>query len=172
LLAAGLASAQQLPDYRLHPGDSVEIGVWKETELQKIAIIRPDGKFSFPLVGEITAVGRTVTEIHKEIVDHLREFIPEPVVTVSVKEVDGNRVYVIGQVAKPGAVAMNPAINVLQALAIAGGLTPFAAANDIIVIRKAGNEQQVLHFRYGEVAKGSGLQQNINLVAGDVVIVP
>jgi polysaccharide export outer membrane protein len=167
------APAQQIVEYTLHPGDTVDIGVWKETEMQRTTLIRPDGKFSFPLAGEITAVGKTAAQIQQEIVNNLRKYIPEPVVTVSVKDVEGNKIYVIGQVTKPGAVVMNPSVNILQALSIVGGLTPFAASNDIIVIRTTGGaEQHVYHFRYGEVNKGNALQQNITLVAGDVVVVP
>jgi polysaccharide biosynthesis/export protein len=168
------AAAQTIPDYTLHPGDQLDIAVWKEPDLTRTTLVRPDGKFSFPLAGEINAIGRSVAQVQQEIENKLKKYIPEPVVTVTLKEVDGNRVYVIGQVQKPGAVGMNPTINVLQSLSIAGGLTPFAAANEIIVIRTAGagSEQRVFRFRYGEVNRGNNLQQNIQLVAGDVVVVP
>jgi polysaccharide export outer membrane protein len=180
LLAAALLGAVlvQQPawtapgEYALHAGDTIEVSVWKELDLQRQAIIRPDGKFSFPLAGELEAAGRTPTEIRQEIENRLKVYIPEPVVTVTVLEVGGNRIYVIGQVKKPGTFVMNPQLNVVQALSLAEGTTPFAKLDDIIVIRNAGGTQRVLPFRYSDVASGKNLQQNILLESGDVVLVP
>ena len=166
------APAQQAEPYTLHPGDQLEIGVWKEPELQKTITVRPDGRFSFPLVGEIVASGRTVAQIHKEIESKLQRYIPEPVVSVTLTNVGGNKIYVIGQVKSPGAFVMNPQMNVLQALSLAGGMTPFAAVNNISIIRTNGGEQVVLPFRYEEVSRGRNLQQNVMLESGDVVVVP
>lgn len=164
--------AQALPDYTLNPGDQLDIAVWKEIELTKTVIVRPDGKFSFPLAGEIQAAGRTIAQVQTEITNKLKIYIPEAVVTAAVKELDGYRIYVIGQVGKPGFFIMNPRMNVLQALTVAGGMTPFAALNDIIVLRGSGPAQRVIPFRYTEVVKGKNLNQNIQLEAGDVVVVP
>jgi polysaccharide export outer membrane protein len=172
ILADSPARAQQLPAYSLHPGDEVEVSVWKEVDLQRKVIIQPDGKFSFPLTGEIIAVGRTVADVRSEIEEKLKPFIPEPVVTVTVTGIAGNQIYVIGQVTKPGAYVMNPQINILQALSLAGGMTPFAATNDIIVIRTSKGSQRVLQFQYSDVSKGRGLEQNVMLQSGDVVVVP
>jgi len=166
------AHSQQLPDYTLSPGDQLEISVWKEPDLTKTVVVRPDGKFSVPLAGEIIAVGRTISQIQADITGRLLKYIPEAVVTASLVLMEGNRIYVIGQVNKPGAYVMNPRFNVLQALSVAEGLTPFAGANDIIILRGSGPKQRVIQFRYGEVIKGRGLEQNIPLEAGDVVIVP
>jgi polysaccharide export outer membrane protein len=166
------AHAQQLADYTLNPGDQIDIAVWKELELTKTVIVRPDGKFSFPLAGEIQAAGRTIAQVQAEITNKLKTYIPEAVVTASVKELDGYKVYVIGQVGKPGSFVMNPRMNVLQALTVAGGMTPFAALNDIIVLRGAGAAQHVIQFHYTDVVKGRNLNQNIQLEAGDVVVVP
>ena len=159
-------------DYQLRAGDQIEVSVWKEEELQRVLIIRPDGKFSFPLTGEVQAAGRTPDNVRSYIEERLRPFIPEPVVTVSVTGVNGNSVYVIGQVNKPGAFVMNPRLNVLQALSVAGGMTPFAKLDNIIVIRSAGGAQKPLPFRYNEASEGRNLAQNITLEAGDVVVVP
>jgi polysaccharide biosynthesis/export protein len=173
-LSANCAFAQTTtPDYRLHAGDKLDISVWKETELQKPAIIiRPDGKFSLPLAGEIVGAGKTVSDVRQDIEARLKRYIPEPVVTVGVTDVAGNVAYVIGQVNKPGSLIMNPAINVLQALSLAGGGTPFAKLNDIIVIRNSQTGQHSLSFRYSEVASGKDLSQNVTLESGDVVVVP
>jgi polysaccharide export outer membrane protein len=178
LAAAGLAvpaQAQQAPataDYTLNPGDLIDIAVWKELELTKTVVVRPDGKFSFPLAGEIQAAGRTIAQVQTEITNKLKTYIPEAVVTAAVKELDGYRVYVIGQVGKPGSFVMNPRMSVLQALTVAGGMTPFAGPNNIIVLRGAGSAQRVIPFHYNEVVKGQNLPQNIQLEAGDVVVVP
>lgn len=161
-----------LADYRLHAGDKIEVSVWKEQELQKELIITPDGRIAFPLAGDIVAAGKTVTEVRSEIENRLKTYIPDPVVTVTVTGVGGNIAYVIGQVNKPGAFVMNPGLNVLQALSLAGGGTPFAKMEDIIVIRGSLATQRVMRFRYGQVSEGKNLEQNINLESGDVVVVP
>jgi polysaccharide biosynthesis/export protein len=166
------AAAQQLPDYALNAGDTLDIAVWKEPDLTKNVIVRPDGKFSFPMVGEVTAAGHSVAHIEAEVTTRLKPYMPEPVVSIAVKSLDGCKIYVIGQVSKAGAFVMNPRINVLQALSLAGGMTPFAAVNDIVVLRGSGAAQHTLPFHYGEVIKGHNLSQNLLLEAGDVVIVP
>jgi polysaccharide export outer membrane protein len=166
-------AASAVGDYRLHAGDKVEVSVWKEVEMQKPTIVvRPDGKFSFPLAGEIVAAGRTATDIRVEIETRLKKYIPDPVVTVGVVEVGGNVAYVIGQVGKPGVFIMNPAINVLQALSLAGGTTPFAKLNNIVVIRTSQGGQRTLSFHYDQVSAGKALEQNVVLESGDVVVVP
>lgn len=158
-------------DYRMVPGDRLEISVWKEADLQKAVTVMPDGKLSFPLIGLVDAAGKTLNELRSEVEKKLTAFIPEPVVTVSVTEQAG-RVYVIGQVARSGAYPINPRINVLQALALAGGLTPFAKGGDILVLRAGASGQQSISFKFNQVSEGRGLEQNISLESGDVIIVP
>ena len=165
----------QIPDYTLSAGDEIEVSVWKEPDLTKTVVVRPDGKFSVPLAGEIVAARRTVDQISTDITNRLKKFIPEAVVTVSVTKLEGNRIYVIGQVNKPGTFTMNPRLNVLQALSMAGGMTAFASTNDIIVMRGSAGAaagQRMIPFRFGDVSRGRNLEQNIQLEAGDVVIVP
>lgn len=166
------AFAQQPADYRLHAGDAIEAAVWKEPDLTRTVVVRPDGKFTFPLAGEVVAAGRTVAEIQTDITARLVKYLPEPVVTVSVTGIEGNRIYVIGQVTRPGAFTMNPSFTVLQALSMAGGTTPYAALNDIIIIRNSGGKKVSLPFRYSDISKGRALEQNIQLESGDVVLVP
>lgn len=168
----GDAAAQQLQDYTLSPGDAVEVSVWKEPDLTKAVVVRPDGKFSFPLVGEVAAVGRTIAQVQNEIAGKLKTYIPDPVVTVALSGLEGNKIYVIGQVNKPGAFVMNPRLSIVQALSMAGGMTPFAGVNDIIVLRKQPGGQKMLKFQFGDVSKGRNLEQNIPLESGDVIIVP
>jgi polysaccharide biosynthesis/export protein len=174
LMLAPAAHAQSVPaDYRLHAGDKLDVSVWKETEMQKPSIVvSPDGRFSFPLAGQIMAAGKTVAEVRQEIENKLKSYIPDPVVTVGVVDFGGNVAYVIGQVGKPGSFVMNPRINVLQALALAGGGTPFAKLDSIIVIRGSQAGQRVLPFHFGQVSAGKNLDQNVVLESGDVVLVP
>lgn len=174
LFATASAHAQDARsgEYPLHAGDRITVSVWKEVDLQRELIIRPDGYFSFPLAGEVRASGRTADEVRIEIENRLKTYIPEAVVTVIVEDVGGNRVYVIGQVNKPGVYMMNPSLTVLQALSLAGGGTPFAKLDDISVVRGSGTSQKSLPFNYNRVVNGKQLQENINLQSGDVVVVP
>jgi len=170
---AGTAAQQPAPgDYHLHAGDKLDVSVWKETELTKSLIIAPDGKISFPLAGELLAEGKTAAELRVELVSRLRKYIPEPVVTVTITGLEGNRAFVVGQVNKPGEFVMNPQLSVLQALSLAGGGTAFAKLDSIIVIRGASASQRVLSFRFSQVSQGRNLEQNVLLESGDVVVVP
>jgi polysaccharide export outer membrane protein len=163
---------QNLPSYRLQPGDVMTVSVWKETELQSEVLVRPDGGFSFPLAGDVDAVGKTVDEIRGILVERLKRYIPNPVVTVAVKMIGGNRIYVVGRVNKAGDFPLSSPLDVMQAIALAGGTTPFAAINDIVILRRQNGEQQALHFHYSDVARGRELSQNVLLQGGDTVVVP
>jgi polysaccharide export outer membrane protein len=158
--------------YTVKPGDVLSIAVWKEPDLQGPVLVRPDGSFSFPLAGQVDARGRTVAELQQTVTERLKKFISDPVVTVSISEVKGNKVYVLGQVNKPGEFIVNPRVDVMQALSMAGGTTAFAALGDIVILRRTEAGQQSLPFHYADVARGRNLQQNIMLQAGDVVVVP
>lgn len=166
------AAHAQDAEYTVKPGDLLTIAVWKEPDLQGPVLVRPDGAFSFPLAGQVDARGKTVMQLQQTITDRLKKFISDPVVTVSIQEVRGNKVYVLGQVNKPGEFIVNPRVDVMQALSMAGGTTPFAALGDITILRREGDQQRALPFRYQEVARGRNLDQNITLQAGDVVVVP
>ena len=158
--------------YRVGAEDVLEISVWREDTLKKEALVRPDGGISYPLIGEVQVAGKTVLEIRDEIAKRLEKFIPEPAVSVAILKVGSQRVYVIGKVNKPGDFPVGRHVDVLQALSMAGGLTPFADANEIRVMRREGDRQVVLPFEYGRVVRGQKLEQNIQLRAGDVVVVP
>jgi polysaccharide export outer membrane protein len=159
-------------DYHINPGDILSVSIWKEEDLQREVLVRPDGKFSFPLAGDILAKGRTVEDVSKAISTKLGKYIPDLVVTVSIMQINGNKVFVIGQVGRAGEIIANPHVDVLQALAIAGGMTPFAQVNDISILRRTSSGLVSIPFRYGDMEKGKRLEQNIILQAGDVVIVP
>lgn len=181
LVGPGLAEEPQvavkppginLPAYRLQPGDVITVSVWKEADLQSEVLVRPDGGFSFPLAGEVDAVGKTVEEIRGVLVERLKRYIPTPVVTVAVKTIGGNRIYVVGRVNRAGDFPLSSPIDVMQAIALAGGATPFAAINDIVILRRQNGEQQAIHFHYSDVARGQALAQNVLLQGGDTVVVP
>jgi len=165
-----------LPDltgnYQIGPEDLLEILVWKEEGLRKEVLVRPDGGISFPLVGDVQAAGKTPRQLRQEIAQRLEKFMSDPVVSVAVLKVVGNKIYVIGRVNKPGEFAAGRYVDVLQALSMAGGLTPFAAENDIKVLRKENGKDVVFPFRYSQVKAGEKLEQNITLKGGDVVVVP
>lgn len=176
-LAENPIGASQKPggDYKIGPEDVLEISVWKEKDLQlQEVLVRPDGWITFPLVGNVKAQGRTAQQIHDEITARLRKYIPNPVVTVSVKKVAGYKVFVIGKVNKPGEYVVGRYVDVLQALTLAGGLTPFADESNIRILRKNAktNKDEVLRFNYDDIKKGRRLGQNITLQSGDTVVVP
>ncbi len=158
--------------YRLQPGDILEISVWKEEGMQGEVLVRPGGGLSFPLVGDVAAEGRTVQQLSSEITERLKAYIPDPVVTVSLKQIQGNIIYVLGRVNRPGEFQFIRKIDVMQALSKAGGMTPYAEVEKIKILRRTEGALQAIMFNYDEVEKGARLEQNILLESGDVVVVP
>src|SRR5215472_272199 len=159
--------------YQVQPGDSLSVSVWKEQDLQGEFLVRPDGGLSFPLAGDLEAAGHTVDEIRKVLETRLAKYIPDPVITVAVKAANGSRIFVVGKVNRPGDFPLIRPIDVMQALSLAGGTTPFADVDGIRVLRREpGGEQRVFRFRYDEVRRGHDLAQNILLHSGDTVVVP
>lgn len=158
--------------YRLQPGDLLTVSVWKEKDLEGDVLVRPDGGLSFPLAGDLQASGHTVEEVRAILVQRLKPYIPDPVVTVTVKTVGGNHVYVIGKVQRPGEFIFARPLDVMQALSLAGGATPYAALNDIVILRRENGAERVLRFRYGDIVRGKSLEQNVVLESGDTVVVP
>lgn len=169
---SALAESATIPDYRISAEDVLEISVWKEPDLQRQVIVRPDGGISFPLVGDLVAAGQTPEELVQAITDRLDRFIPDAVVTVSVIELKGLRIYVSGKVRNPGQFLVGRYVDVLQAITLAGGLTPFADENGIQVIRRTDAGEEIFKFNYARVKRGRDLAQNIMLQADDVVVVP
>ncbi|MFM8330437.1 MAG: polysaccharide biosynthesis/export family protein [Candidatus Methylumidiphilus sp.] len=169
------AQARQIPqvsqDYRIVPGDVLDISVWKEEGLNSKALVRPDGGISIPLAGNLQVEGLTTEQLKKEIAKRLTEYLSDPEVTVAVINTN-QKVYVMGKVNKPGELPLARAITVTQALAMAGGLAPFADEDDIKILRRVGGQTISMPFDYGSVSKGEDLEQNIELLNGDVVVVP
>jgi polysaccharide export outer membrane protein len=158
--------------YAVNPGDILEISVWKEEDLLKQVVVRPDGYFSFPLTGDIRAEGRTIEAVRQDVASRVSRFVPDPVVSVAVLEPRGSKVYVIGQVNRPGEYPINRFVDVVQAISMASGFTPFAQLDSIKILRREGATQTAIPFAYGDIAAGKRLQQNIVLVPGDTVLVP
>ena len=146
--------------------------MWRESDLHLEVLVRPDGGFSVPLIGEIDASGKTIPILREELLSRYGKFIPDTDVSVSIKQLNGNKVYVIGKVGRPGAFVMLRPMDVMQMLSMAGGITPYAAVDDIKILRRNGEDQQVFGFQYSSVERGQKLTQNILLKSGDVIVVP
>lgn len=171
--SAGRAVDGAQLDYHLQPGDTVTISVWKEKDLETEALVRPDGGLSFPLVGDIEAKGHTLREVRDTIAERLKPYIPDPVVTVAIKEIGGNEIFVLGRVNRPGGYPFSQPIDVMQALSLAGGTTPFAKLNRIVILhRDASGAEHSERFHYADIAHGRDLAQNVLLHSGDTVVVP
>jgi polysaccharide export outer membrane protein len=158
------------PDYKLSRGDKLRVEVYKDAQLSQSLQVRPDGKITLPLLGDIPAAGRTPTELRDAITSALREYITNPVVTVMVVEATPATIYIMGEVNKPGTLSINGPISILQALAMAGGFRDFAHTKDIRILRKSSTGVRTLNFNYNEAIKGNGTP--MLLEAGDTVIVP
>ncbi len=159
--------------YRLGPEDIVEISVWGDKELVREVVVRPDGGVSFPLAGDLQAGGLTVEELRKEVKKRIVEFVPDAPVTVILRKVESPKVYVMGKVNNPKVLILGQDMTVVQALAMSGGLSPFASSGNIKVISKLPDgTQSVVTFDYDALADGENLEQNVSLKPGDTIVVP
>jgi polysaccharide biosynthesis/export protein len=165
-------AATKDPNYVIGPQDVLDVDVWKEQELTRSVEVRPDGKISLPLLNDVQASGMTPMQLATNITDGLRKFITDPQVTVIVTDIRSQRVYILGEVAHPGAYPLLPGMNVLQALSSAGGFTMFAKTKSIYVLRQQDGKQQKFPFNYKEAISGKRADQNIVLRAGDQIVVP
>lgn len=169
VISAGASTAN---DYRLAAGDKLRIEVYKDAQLSQSLQVRPDGKVTLPLIGDVPAAGRTAVELRDAIVGALKEYITNPVVTVIVVEASPQVVYITGEVNKPGALPlMNGRMSVLQALAMAGGFTDFANKKDVRILRKGAAGMQTLKFNYKDAIDDGNAREPLQLQAGDTVIV-
>lgn len=158
--------------YPIGPGDVLEITVWKDPDLSRKVVVPPDGIISFPLIDSVDVTNLSTAELKKIVTQKLSEFVPDATVTVMLIEINSLRAYVIGKVNSPGEFEINLETNVMQILAKAGGLTPFASDGNIKILRQKEDQIIKIPFDYGEVEKGKNLEQNILLQPGDVVVVP
>jgi polysaccharide export outer membrane protein len=161
-------------DYIIGPSDVLAVNVWKDTELTRTVLVRPDGKISLPLVGELEVSGLTARKVQILIAQKLNEYISKPQVTVIVQEVKSRTYIVVGKIAKPGSYELGKPTTVLEAIAIAGGFVEFAKVNKVYVIRRMEDGSRTrLPFDYNKVIKGRvGPDENIDLMSGDTIVVP
>jgi polysaccharide biosynthesis/export protein len=164
------AAATTDAGYKIGPQDVLRVDVWKETEISRSVPVRPDGKISLPLLNDVQAAGLTAMELANTITEGLKKFINNPQVTVTVTEINSRRMYVTGEVTRPGAYPLLPNMTALQALTSAGGFTQFSNPKKIYVLRNE-NGKQVKHpFNYKSVVDGK--QDDIPLLPGDTIVVP
>lgn len=173
-LFGGLANAASVDySYKIHPGDVLQITVWKEDSLDKEVLVLPDGTITFPLIGSFSVKGMTPSTAEKVIKTKLANIIPDASVAVLIKAPLGHSVNVIGQVVKSGEIMMGHRLSVMQALSQAGGLTPYADEDSIIVIHHDSNNKETsTPFPYNDVVSGQKLDKDIILQPGDIVVVP
>jgi polysaccharide export outer membrane protein len=160
-------------DYRLMPGDKLRVEVYKDNQLSQSLQVRPDGKVTLPLLGDIVATDLTPIQLRDRIATGLKDYINNPVVTVIVVEASPVLVYVMGEVAQPGSIPMRGQMTVLQALAMAGGFREFANTKDIRILRKTAGilgSVETIRFNYNDAVKGSATPVFLN--PGDMVVVP
>ena len=158
--------------YQIGPGDILNIEVWKDPVLTRPVTVLPDGKIAFPLVGEIAAEGKTVSQLKKEVEGKLARYVQDAVITVEVRQMGSLHIYVLGRVNAPGRSILSANVNVLQALAIAGGPDQFAKISRIKIFRREGRKTVIIPFDYDDVTAGKNMESNILLRRGDVVFVP
>ena len=158
-------------EYRMSAGDKLRIEVYKDPQLSQSAQVRPDGKITLPLVGDIAAMGVTPIELRERLTTALKDYVNNPVVTVIVVEATSPTAYVVGEVNHPGPVVLQPNMTVLQALAVAGGLKDFADAKNIRILRKSLTGQNTVPFNYRDAIRGAG-SSAVLLQPGDTVVVP
>jgi len=159
-------------DYIIGPGDQIGISVWRDENLTRTVVVLPDGKIYFPLIGEVAAGGKTVAQLKEELEKKLSRYVSDTGVTVDVRQSNSMIIYVVGKVNAPGRQILLANTNVLQALAMVGGLNPFADKDDIKIFRQEGGKTVVFNFDYDDVSEGRHLETNIGLKRGDVIIVP
>lgn len=169
-LLASVANADAA--YKLRPGDTVEISVWGEEKLPKETKVLPDGSITYPLAGRVEVAGLTTPEVEKRVAEKLKTYIPDPQVSVVISKIEGNRAYVLGKVIKPGPVEMTGPMTVLEALSISGGFDKFAELSGIKVLRNTPQGQKVIQVPYDRLIRGQDLDKNIQLMAGDTILVP
>src|SRR6202050_2402132 len=165
-------AATQDPNYIIGAQDVLDISVWKEPEVSRVVPVRPDGKISLPLLNDVQAAGLTPSQLAVQITVSLKKYVTSPQVTVIVTTINSQRIYIIGEVTRPGAFPMLPGETVMQALSSAGGFTPFAKRKSIYVLRMDNGKKVKFPFNYKEAITGKNSEQDIQLKAGDTIVVP
>jgi polysaccharide biosynthesis/export protein len=170
--APATAPAVTPPDYVIGVDDSLDVVFWQEKEMSASVAVRPDGKISLPLLNEIQAAGRTPEELRAAVTEAASKFVEGPTVTVVVKAINSRKVFITGQVGKPGPYPLIDATTVLQLISMAGGLAEYADSEQIRIVRTENGKTIAQRFNYKDVSKGKNLTQNILLKPGDTIVVP
>jgi len=160
------------PNYMIGAQDVLDISVWKEPEVSRTVPVRPDGKISLPLLNDVQAAGLTPSQLAAQLTESLKKFVANPQVTVIVTTINSQRIYLMGEISRPGAYPLLPGMTVLQALSSGGGFTPYANLKKIYLLRQESGKQTKYPFNYKEVIAGKNQAQNISLKAGDTIVVP
>lgn len=163
-----LVHAYDSSHYKIHQGDVLDVSVWGDETLVKVIRVLPDGSISFPLAGHIAVAGFSPSEIEASITKKLKKYLPDPEVTVIVQSTEGNKIYILGKVNKPGVILLQGPMTILQALSISGGFNRFADLDEIKILRG----KKVLEVHYGNLIRGEGLETNHLLQADDTILVP
>jgi len=160
------------PNYVIGAQDVLDVSVWKEPEVSRIVPVRPDGKISLPLLNDVQAAGLTPAQLATQITESLKKYVTSPQVTVIITTINSQRVYILGEVTRPGAFPMLPGMTVMQGLSSAGGFTPFAKLKSIYVLRQENGKKVKYPFNYKEALNGKNPEQDILLKPGDTIVVP
>jgi polysaccharide biosynthesis/export protein len=160
------------PGYLIGPEDVLAILFWRDKDMSADVVVRPDGKISLPLINDVDVAGLSPDQLRERLTQVASKFIPDPSLTVVVKEIHSRKVFITGNVGKPGAYPLSGDMNVVQLIALAGGLAEYADAKNIVVMRNDGGTQQGFKVNYKDVVKQKNVQQNIALKPGDTVVVP
>jgi polysaccharide export outer membrane protein len=160
------------PTYLIGAEDQLFVNVWREQEISRPVLVRPDGKISLPLVNDVSAAGLTPMELEQQLTTKFRKFLTDPQVTVIVTNINSQQVFIMGEVNRMGRYPLSPNMTVLQALAMSGGFTQFANLGEIYVLRKKAGKQIRLPFNYKDVVRGHHSEQNVVLEPGDTIVVP
>lgn len=172
-MTLGAPSKPSSEDYVIGPEDMLTINVWKEPEISRSVPVRPDGKISLPLLGDLTASGLTTVELRENITGKLKQYVSNPEVIVIVQEVKSRSFNIVGKVGRSGSYTLGKPMTVLDAIAGAGGFLDFAKRDKIYVLRPGANgSPRMLRFNYNLVIKGRRLDQNVNVQSGDTIVVP
>jgi polysaccharide export outer membrane protein len=166
------AAATADPNYVIGAQDVLDVSVWKEPDVSRVVPVRPDGKISLPLLNDVQAAGLTPSQLAAQITDSLKKYVTTPQVTVIVTTINSQRVYILGEVTRPGAYPILPGMSVLQALSSAGGFTQYARVKSIFVRRFENGKEVKYPFNYKDVINGKKPEQEILLKAGDTIVVP
>ena len=159
-------------DYVIGPDDILTVFFWREKDLSGDVTVRPDGRVSLPLLNDIDAAGLTPEQLRVRLTENATKFLTDPTVTVVVKQINSRKVFITGNISKPGPYPLGAPITVMQLIAMAGGVAEFANTENIQIIRNESGKQSTLRFNYKDMARGKNLQQNILLKPGDTIVVP